>query len=161
MRVSSGILAELCRLDCCLPAPLEAIREARRLTLCAQPNALTVCPARRDANPGFQVEIAKGLANQLGVSLEQRWSSLAFSTAARLRHRPRCDSGSGGVGRSGVAHGRDPTSAEWRVGGRCQTPAAASLADLRPGQRVGVQVGSIGLHDTHASEASTTVCLRG
>ena len=46
---------------------LEAIRQRGALTLCAHPNALPYA-SKRDAVPGFQVEIAGALAKQLGVS---------------------------------------------------------------------------------------------
>ena len=52
--------------------PLEAIRQRGALTLCAHPNALPFASRHGDV-PGFQVEVARALAKQLGVSLEQHW----------------------------------------------------------------------------------------
>jgi len=121
---------------------LEAIRQRGALTLCAHPNALPFA-SKRDADPGFQVEIAKALANQLGVSLEQRWVVTSFQY-----RRADCD-----IVLDAIA---DPAALA-EVGLRMSRPyqrsgvtlavgaksSVASLTDLRPGQLVGVQVGSI------------------
>ena len=56
---------------------LEAIRQRGALTLCAHPNALPYA-SKRDVVPGFQVEIARALAQRLGVSLEQHWVINSF-----------------------------------------------------------------------------------
>jgi len=121
---------------------LEAIRQRGALTLCAHPNALPFA-SKSDVDPGFQVEIARELAKRLGVSLEQHWVINSFQY-----RRADCDlildaiadrAALAEVGlrmsrpyhRSGVALAVGPRS------------DAASLADLRSGQRVGVQVGSI------------------
>ena len=121
---------------------LEAIRQRGALTLCAHPSALPFA-SRHGAVPGFQVEVARALAERLGVSLEQRWVVNSFQY-----RRAGCDivldaiadrAALAEVGlrmsrpyhRSGVALAVGPTS------------SVASLAGLPPDQRVGVQVGSI------------------
>jgi polar amino acid transport system substrate-binding protein len=121
---------------------LEAIRERGALTLCAHPNALPFA-SKRDADPGFQVEIARALAKQLGVSLEQHWVVNSFQY-----RRADCDvvldaiadqAALAEVGlrmsrpyyRSGVALAVGPKS------------SVRSLAELESGMPVGVQVGSM------------------
>lgn len=121
---------------------LEAIRQRGALTLCAHPNALPFA-SRHGAVPGFQVEVARALAERLGVSLEPHWVINSFQY-----RRADCDiildaiadrAALAEVGlrmskpyhRSGVALAVGPKS------------GVASLADLAPDQRVGVQVGSI------------------
>jgi polar amino acid transport system substrate-binding protein len=51
---------------------LESIRQRGVITLCAHPNALPFASRQGDV-PGFQVEVARALAKQLGVSLQQHW----------------------------------------------------------------------------------------
>lgn len=121
---------------------LEAIRERGALTLCAHPNALPFA-SKRDADPGFQVEIARALAKQLGVSLEQHWVINSFQY-----RRANCDivldaiadrAALAEVGlrmsrpyqRSGVALAVGPKS------------SVGSLTELGSERRVGVQVGSM------------------
>jgi polar amino acid transport system substrate-binding protein len=121
---------------------LEAVRQRGALTLCAHPNALPFASRHGDI-PGFQVEIAGALAKRLGVSLEQHWVINSFQY-----RRADCDvildaiadrAALAEVGlrmsqpyhRSGVALAVGPRS------------GVASFAGLTPGQRVGVQVGSI------------------
>jgi polar amino acid transport system substrate-binding protein len=130
---------------------LEAIRQRGALTLCAHPNALPFA-SRHGSVPGFQVEVARALAERLGVSLEQHWVINSFQY-----RRADCDIILDAIAdravlaevglrmsrpyhRSGVA---------LAVGSKS---SVASLAELAPGQRVGVQVGSI---------ASMTLAKRG
>ena len=122
--------------------PLEAIRQRGALTLCAHPNALPFASRHGDV-PGFQVEVARALAKQLGVSLEQHWVVNTFQY-----RRADCDIILDAIAdramlaevglrmsqpyhRSGIALAVGPKS------------SVASLAELTQGQRVGVQVGSI------------------
>jgi len=121
---------------------LEAIRQRGALTLCAHPNALPYA-SRRDAVPGFQVEIARALAKQLGVALEQHWVVNSFQY-----RRANCDIILDAIADRAVLA---------EVGLRMSRPyhrsgvalavgtgsSAASLTELAPGLRVGVQVGSI------------------
>jgi polar amino acid transport system substrate-binding protein len=121
---------------------LEAIRQRGALTLCAHPNALPFA-SKRDAVPGFQVEIAGALAKQLGVSLEQHWVINSFQY-----RRADCDI---------VLDAIADWAALAEVGLRMSRPyhrsgvalavaaksSVASLTELGSGQRVGVQVGSM------------------
>jgi polar amino acid transport system substrate-binding protein len=130
---------------------LEAIRQRGALTLCAHPNALPFA-SRHGSVPGFQVEVARALAERLGVSLEQQWVINSFQY-----RRAGCDIILDAIAdkavlaevglrmskpyhRSGVSLAVGPKS------------SVASLAELAPDQRVGVQVGSI---------ASMTLAKRG
>jgi polar amino acid transport system substrate-binding protein len=120
---------------------LEAIRQRGSITLCAHPNALPFASRHGDV-PGFQVEVARALAERLGVSLDQNWVVNSFQY-----RRAGCDIVLDAIAdrallaevglrmsrpyhRSGVALAVGPKS------------SVASLAELPPDQRVGVQVGS-------------------
>jgi len=52
--------------------PWADIRAAGEISVCANPNALPYA-AERDELPGFQVEIARALAKELGVRLHTAW----------------------------------------------------------------------------------------
>jgi polar amino acid transport system substrate-binding protein len=52
--------------------PLASIEARGAIRVCAHPNALPFA-SREDKPPGFQIEIARALARELGVSLEVAW----------------------------------------------------------------------------------------
>jgi polar amino acid transport system substrate-binding protein len=52
--------------------PLEEIRTRKEISVCANPNALPFASDKPDT-PGFQIEIARALAKQLGVNLKVEW----------------------------------------------------------------------------------------
>jgi polar amino acid transport system substrate-binding protein len=121
---------------------LEAIRQRGALTLCAHPNALPYA-SKRDAVPGFQVEIARALAKRLGVSLEQHWVINSFQY-----RRADCDIVLDAIAdRAALAEVGLRTSRPYHRSGVALAvgtkSSVASLTDLGPGLRVGVQVGSI------------------
>lgn len=121
---------------------LEAIRQRGALTLCAHPNALPFA-SKRDAIPGFQVEIARELAKRLEVSLEQQWVINSFQY-----RRAGCDIVLDAIAdRAALAEVGLRMSRPYHRSGVALAVGAkssvASLADLQSGQRVGVQVGSI------------------
>jgi polar amino acid transport system substrate-binding protein len=121
---------------------LDAIRQRGALTLCAHPNALPFA-SKRDAVPGFQVEIARELAKRLGVSLEQHWVINSFQY-----RRADCDVILDAIAdRAVLAEVGLRMSRPYHRSGVALAVGAksnvASLADLGSGQRVGVQVGSI------------------
>jgi polar amino acid transport system substrate-binding protein len=62
--------------------PLEVIRERGRLSLCAHANALPFASKTQDP-PGFQIELARALARELGVALQVEWvtSGIHFRAA--------------------------------------------------------------------------------
>ncbi len=51
---------------------LQQIRDSGSVVLCAHPNSLPFA-SKTAETPGFQVELARALAVQLGVSLGQEW----------------------------------------------------------------------------------------
>jgi polar amino acid transport system substrate-binding protein len=57
--------------------PLESIQSRGVISLCAAPNALPFA-SKRGEPPGFQIELARALAERLGVRLEVEWVVLAF-----------------------------------------------------------------------------------
>jgi polar amino acid transport system substrate-binding protein len=121
---------------------LEAIRQRGALTLCAHPNALPFA-SRHGAVPGFQVEIARALAKQLGVSLEQQWVVNSFQY-----RRAGCDIVLDAIAdRAALAEVGLRMSRPYHRSGVALAVEAnssvASLSDLGSGQRVGVQVGSM------------------
>jgi polar amino acid transport system substrate-binding protein len=56
---------------------LAAIRESGTIGLCAHPNSLPFASKTADP-PGFQIELGKALAKQLGVSLTPDWVLIAY-----------------------------------------------------------------------------------
>jgi polar amino acid transport system substrate-binding protein len=130
---------------------LEAIRERGALTLCAHPNALPFA-SRHDAVPGFQVELARALAQQLGVSLEQHWVINSFQY-----RRADCNivldaiADRAALAEVGLRMSRPYHRSGVALAVRAES-SVASLSELGPGLRVGVQVGSI---------ASMTLSKRG
>ena len=58
--------------DMALARSLDAIRESGVLGLCAHPNSLPFASKAGDP-PGFQIELGKALARELGVSLRPDW----------------------------------------------------------------------------------------
>src|SRR5712692_4239124 len=73
-------LAFLATLDLTAPVAarsLDSIRSAGTLGLCAHPNSLPFASKAGDP-PGFQVEMGRALAQQLGVSLQLDWIITIF-----------------------------------------------------------------------------------
>src|SRR5436190_6821403 len=56
---------------------LDAVRSRGAITLCAHANALPFA-SRKDSPPGFQIEIARALARELGVGLEIAWVTILY-----------------------------------------------------------------------------------
>jgi polar amino acid transport system substrate-binding protein len=121
---------------------LESIRQRGAITLCAHPNALPFASRHGDV-PGFQVEVARALAKQLGVSLEQNWVVNTFQY-----RRAGCDIILDAIAdRAMLAEVGLRMSKPYHRSGIALVVGAksgvASLAGLTSGQRVGVQVGSM------------------
>jgi len=57
--------------------PLEAIQARGLLSLCAHPNAMPFASKRHDP-PGFQIELGRALAQQLGVELTVDWVTSGY-----------------------------------------------------------------------------------
>lgn len=122
--------------------PLEAIQARGLLSLCAHPNAMPFASKRQDP-PGFQIELGRAIAKQLGVELTVDWVTSGYQY-----RRADCDiildtildpeaqqernlRLSKAYHRSGVS-----------LALRRDTNGVASIKELA-GRRVGVQSGSI------------------
>src|SRR5437879_1960342 len=57
--------------------PLSAIRDRGVLVLCAHANALPFASKTHNP-PGFQIELARALAHELGVALDVAWITTGF-----------------------------------------------------------------------------------
>lgn len=122
--------------------PLAEIKERGALALCANPNALPHASDKPD-KPGFQIEIARAVAQRMGVTLTVDWivprmrasnvdcDMLLDTIAAAEIYGSRIKL-SVPYQRSGVALGIGPRAADVK-----------SFADLKPGVRVGVMVNSV------------------
>ncbi len=120
---------------------LEQIRESGSVVLCAHPNSLPFASKTADT-PGFQVELARALAGQLGVSLGQEW----IVTPSQV-FRSNCDFVLDVIGdQSAQSESGLQVSKPYYRGGvglavRHGSPVH-SFADLNEHTKVGVQVGS-------------------
>jgi polar amino acid transport system substrate-binding protein len=56
---------------------LQAIRERGAISMCAHPNSLPFA-SRAATPPGFQIELGRALAGQLGVSLTTEWVLISY-----------------------------------------------------------------------------------
>jgi polar amino acid transport system substrate-binding protein len=56
---------------------LSAVKESGEIRMCAHPNSLPFASRTADP-PGFQVELARALAQQLGVSLATNWILISY-----------------------------------------------------------------------------------
>lgn len=120
---------------------LEQIRESGSVVLCAHPNSLPFASKTADA-PGFQVELARALAVQLGVSLGQEW----IVTPSQV-FRSNCDFVLDVIGDQSAQSesGLQVSKPYYRGGvGLAVRPGSPvhSFADLNERTKVGVQVGS-------------------
>lgn len=126
----------------CQAKPWEVIRADGEISVCANPNALPYSSNKPDA-PGFQIEIARALAERLGVRLRVEWiiprmrastvdCDLLMDTIAVPGVQPQSVKLSDPYYRGGVplAFGRD------------QKPAA-TYRSLASGTRVGVIMNSL------------------
>jgi polar amino acid transport system substrate-binding protein len=124
--------------------PLADIQAAGEISVCANPNALPFASEKGDP-PGFQIEIARAIAKELGVKLRTAWivprrratdldCDLLMDTILLPGIQPPSIKTSAPYQRSGVAlvfaPGRDP---------------APTYAELKRGTRIGI------LHNSVAS----------
>ena len=123
--------------------PLQEIRARGVLSLCAHPDALPFASRKGDP-PGFQIELARALAERLGVGLDVQWILVGFhygrvdcdvimdTIADREAQRERPVRWSKPYQRSGVA-----------LAVRPEADGIAGFDDLDGRHRVGVQIGSL------------------
>ncbi len=122
---------------------LSAIETRGVISLCAHPDALPFA-SRKDDVPGFQVELARALAQRLGVSLDVGW------VVSRIQFRAaECDIVLDTIIDKEVqAEGRIRVSRPYhRSGVALALPVGAqgttSFRDLDKSKRIGVQRGSL------------------
>jgi polar amino acid transport system substrate-binding protein len=122
---------------------LDAIKQRGTIVLCAHPNALPFAAKKGDI-PGFQVELGQAIAERLGVSLTRQWVINGYQI-----RRADCDIVLDAIGGRAalIEFGLRPSRPYQRSGVilavREAETGVGSLADLKPGERVGVQVGSL------------------
>jgi len=112
------------------------------LELCANPDALPYA-SKSDDRPGFQVELARALAQGLGVQLQVDWIY-----TARRANQVNCDIVMDAFSDPEVHEGRLKLSIPYQKTGVALAlgPGVVrveSFDDLRPDQRVGVMVNSV------------------
>ena len=80
MKTTACCLAALAAIGFAIPAPartFKAIQDRGSIILCAHPNSLPFA-SRTEQPPGFQVELGRALAQQLGVSLTMEWVLISY-----------------------------------------------------------------------------------
>jgi polar amino acid transport system substrate-binding protein len=120
---------------------LQQIRDSGSVVLCAHPNSLPFA-SKTAETPGFQVELARALAAQLGVSLGQEWI-----VSPSQVFRSNCDMVLDVIGDQSAQSesGLQVSKPYYRGGVGLAVPHGSpvhSIADLNEHTKVGVQVGS-------------------
>ena len=120
---------------------LQQVRDSGSVVLCAHPNSLPFA-SKTGEKPGFQVELARALAAQLGVSLGQEWI-----VSPSQVFRSNCDMVLDVIGDQSAQSesGLQVSKPYYRGGIGLAVPHESpvrSLADLNEHTKVGVQVGS-------------------
>jgi polar amino acid transport system substrate-binding protein len=132
--------------------PLDSIKARGQLMVCANPNALPYA-AKNGDRPGIQLELAKALADQLGVGLEVGWVVLGVQVS-----RVDCDIVLDSIADKAVqGERRIKLSRPYQQSGvalafRPGLEPVATYAELKPGLRIGTLVSSLarvylGQHD--------------
>jgi ABC-type amino acid transport substrate-binding protein len=122
--------------------PLEEIRARGELSVCANPNALPYA-ANRPETPGFQIEIARAIAERLGLKLQVEW------IVPRMRAATvDCDMLMDTIVRPEIQNPAIKLSVPYQTGGVALAfapgePTVASYRDLKAGMRVGVIMNSL------------------
>jgi len=128
-----------------VPAAARTLAEVKArgvISLCANPDALPYASNRSDL-PGFQVEIARALAETLGVKLEVDW------IVPRMRAGlVDCDMLLDTIVAPDLARGPVKISHPYQRSGvalaqKRGNDSVARFADLAPGTRIGVMVNSV------------------
>jgi polar amino acid transport system substrate-binding protein len=136
-------VAAVCEIPAGSPRPLGSIEMRGMVSLCAHPNALPFASRRGDP-PGFQIELARAIAKQLGVGLDIAWivSPIQYRSAE-------CDIIMDTIVDEQVqAEGRVRVSRPYHHSGVAlalpkDTENVRSFRDLDRKKRIGVQVGSL------------------
>ena len=140
-----GLAATCGLLMACLGAsarPLDEVRASKQLSLCANPNALPFS-AERGELPGFQIEIARALAQRMGLELQVSWIVSRYRASV-----VDCDMLMDTILSPGVEQRGLKPSLPYQVGGvgLVFAPGQSAVPDyksLRAGMRVGVMMNSL------------------
>jgi polar amino acid transport system substrate-binding protein len=112
------------------------------LELCANPDALPYASQKKD-QPGFQVELARALAQGLGVQLQVAWIYVQ-----RRANQANCDILMDAFSDPEVHEGRLKLSVPYQRTGVALAfapgvPIVQTFGDLQPDQKIGVMVSSV------------------
>jgi len=120
---------------------LAAIRASGEIGLCAHPNSLPFA-SKTATPPGFQIEVGRALAKQLGVSLLPEWIVISYQVP-----RADCDILLDMVDdQAAMSFGIKLTKPYYRSGVGLAVPLDSKITsfhDLNAHTKVGVQVGSL------------------
>jgi len=136
----AGLL--VCSAASTLARPLAEVQINKQLSVCANPNALPYAAEGGDLQ-GFQIEIARALAQRLGLQLQVLWIVPRYRAAA-----VDCDMLMDTILSPGVEQRGLRPSMPYQVGGvgLVFTPGQPTVPDyksLREGMRVGVMMNSL------------------
>ncbi len=146
MKLPKLLLCLLAGVTFCVPATartLEQIKELGSILLCANPDALPYASDKSD-KPGFQIEVAREIAHDLGVKLNIEWvlprrranvvnCDLQLDVPSDIEKQKK---------------GKHRQSRPYHKAGVVLGLSAAATpieryTELQPGQRVGVMIGSV------------------
>ena len=122
--------------------PFEEIRARGEISVCANPNALPYA-SNRPERPGFQLEIARAIAERLDLRLHVEW------IVPRMRAATvDCDMLMDAIVRPDIQGPAIKFSVPYQTGGVALAfapgqPTVAAYGDLKPGSRVGVMMNSL------------------
>ena len=122
--------------------PLAEVQVGKQISLCANPNALPYAAETGDL-AGFQIEIARALAQRMGLQLQVLWIVPRYRAAA-----VDCDMLMDTILSPGIEQRGLRTSLPYQVGGvglvfAPGQPTVADYKSLREGMRVGVMMNSL------------------
>src|SRR5262245_52742178 len=122
--------------------PYDEIRARREISVCANPSALPYASDRPD-KPGFQIEIARALAQRLDLRLRVEWI-VPHARAATVD----CDLLMDTIAKPDIHGPAIKLSVPYQTGGVALAfapgqPSVASYRELKPGTRVGVMMNSL------------------
>jgi polar amino acid transport system substrate-binding protein len=122
---------------------LEQIRALGAISMCANPNALPYSSNQPDALPGFQVELGRAIAAELGLSLNVEWI-----VPRRRAKVVNCDMLFDRVNDSAVYEGRLLLSRPYHRSGIAlalgrDAEALTDYTELKKGQKIGVIISSM------------------
>jgi polar amino acid transport system substrate-binding protein len=125
-----------------LARTLEEVKARGRISLCGHPDALPYASEKGDP-PGFQVELGRAIAEQLGVSLEMLWIKPRYR--ANLVN---CDMLLDNIDDPKLYEGKLLLSHPYHrtgiaLGVNAKMGEVKTFNDFKPGQKIGVMVGSM------------------